>query len=464
MKTNLLTNSLFTNLTAGNTLDSWAITTAGTTPATLSLARANHALPLPAGVPNDSRSYATVTVASAGTLAASTQAYLYQLLEDAAIAAGANANLQFFAKSSVVGTIGIRVLRVYGTGGSPSSSEVLLSAKAHLTTDFKEFNFPVAITQVNGKTFGSNGDSYISVELWFQAGATTAPQVGGAKLQPAAGQIFSIDEVNLVFDPGAVLSPNSPAIPETVNRPVKTTAATPFHRSVTLLQTTLAAGTIQFEEQPTATDALTLGDGSASVTFEFVAAEEDATEGNVPVVIGVDYSATATALYTAIGASAIASSFTLVDDEAGTISLTSTIFGTIPNVAITTSGATPPTVGGMTGGTATTNSQNILVDDSEVPLGRKVYIQGFVVSVGDVGWENGISIRDASPSPIDFCSISSDYLTGTAVLFPTTTGVANEGAFTEGTGGGFGRGIVAHAAANETTGSNLIVTAWGVIQ
>ncbi len=106
-----------------------------------------------------------------------------------------------------------------------------------------------------------------------------------------------------------------------------------------------------------------------------------------------------------------------------------------------------------------------LLADSLIPSGKKVYLQGFIARVnGATGWGTTatVKIQDTNGTPVDFVTMAVAALTNAARVVPGTANVTLEDAYAAGTGGTAGKGLQVKGNANGT-GSNLIVSAWGVI-
>ena len=106
-----------------------------------------------------------------------------------------------------------------------------------------------------------------------------------------------------------------------------------------------------------------------------------------------------------------------------------------------------------------------LLADGAVPAGKKVYLLGFVAEVaGGTNWATTatVKIQDTNGTPVDFVTMAVAALTGNAIVYPGTANITSEAAFKNGTGGTAAKGLQLKGDANGT-GSNLVVTAWGVI-
>lgn len=107
-----------------------------------------------------------------------------------------------------------------------------------------------------------------------------------------------------------------------------------------------------------------------------------------------------------------------------------------------------------------------LLADADVPAGKKVYLQGFIARVnGATVWATtaNVKIQDTNGTPVDFVTMAVAALTANARVVPGTADTVLESAYASGSGGTAAKGLRLKGDANGT-GSDLIVTAWGVIK
>lgn len=79
------------------------------------------------------------------------------------------------AKSSVdAQKIGIVARQYYGSGGSPSATEILTGEIFTLGTAFGEYSHIFTTNSLTGKTFGDNNDDAIVIDIIVQCGSTVA--------------------------------------------------------------------------------------------------------------------------------------------------------------------------------------------------------------------------------------------------------------------------------------------------
>jgi hypothetical protein len=91
------------------------------------------------------------------------------------LANGEKITVRIRLKSSVAGQkIGICARQNFGTGGSPSA-EIDLAGEIHeLTNSFADYDTTITSNSNTGKTFGTNNDDYVAIDVLVQAGSTIA--------------------------------------------------------------------------------------------------------------------------------------------------------------------------------------------------------------------------------------------------------------------------------------------------
>lgn len=86
--------------------------------------------------------------------------------------AGKNITLSFYAKADASKNITIEFEQNFGTGGSPSSPVSTIGVnKIALTTSWAKYTITVAIPSISGKTLGTNGNDFLMLSFWTEAGS-----------------------------------------------------------------------------------------------------------------------------------------------------------------------------------------------------------------------------------------------------------------------------------------------------
>lgn len=107
--------------------------------------------------------------------------------------AGKYVTVSFWAKSSVANKkIGILIDQLYGTGGSPSSTEILTGTNFTLTSTLTRYSFTFATNTLVGKTFGTNNDDSLQILFTHQWGATFGAYVGAGSAESFVGSGYTM--------------------------------------------------------------------------------------------------------------------------------------------------------------------------------------------------------------------------------------------------------------------------------
>lgn len=122
-------------------------------------------------VPNNPKYFHRTVVASVA--AAGNYGNFAQLMEDVTLTSGKTLTLSFWAKVDAAKNIAIEFSQHFGTGGSPSTRITGIGVTTcALTTTFQQFTVTATMPSVSGKTLGTDGNSYLSINFWFDAGST----------------------------------------------------------------------------------------------------------------------------------------------------------------------------------------------------------------------------------------------------------------------------------------------------
>jgi len=120
--------------------------------------------------------------------------------------------VSFWARSSITNKrICPTLWQNYGTGGSPSADEFILGTPITLTSTWTKYIATFTTNTLVGKTFGSNGDDHLALQIWYmwgvtkgntrvQAGVTAETYVGAGNIDIAQVQLCAGD-VALPFQP-----------------------------------------------------------------------------------------------------------------------------------------------------------------------------------------------------------------------------------------------------------------------
>lgn len=104
-----------------------------------------------------------------------------------------------------------------------------------------------------------------------------------------------------------------------------------------------------------------------------------------------------------------------------------------------------------------------LIPDTDIPDGKRIYLQGFMASVnGATNWATTATVTIEGTDGTDFAVMAVAALTGNAEVGPWSSNIIAASAYATGTGGTINKGLQLKGDANGT-GSDLKVTVWGVI-
>lgn len=141
-----------------------------------------------------------------GNAAAGALTYITQPIESARRLSGKTVTVSFYAKAtSGTPKLGVNMSQVFGTGGSPSAGLWALAtgqATPALTATFTRYSFTIAMPSTAGKAFGTNGDDYTGIVLWYSSGATNNASAGNIGVQSGTVQIWGVQvEIGSVATP-----------------------------------------------------------------------------------------------------------------------------------------------------------------------------------------------------------------------------------------------------------------------
>ena len=150
-------------------------------------------------VPNEPTYFhRTVVTSSAG---ASNFSILSQLVEDVRTFAAQTVTLSFWAKADASKNMAVEFQQVFGTGGSPSTAVSSLGVTTcALTTSWKKFSVVLTLPSISGKTLGSDNNSNLRLNFWFDAGSSFNSRTSSLGQQSGT---FDLAQVQLEAGPVA---------------------------------------------------------------------------------------------------------------------------------------------------------------------------------------------------------------------------------------------------------------------
>lgn len=122
-------------------------------------------------VPNNPTYYSRTVVTSVA--GASNYVAKVQCIESVRTLSGQTATVSFWAKADLAKNIAIEFSQYFGTGGTPSATINSIGVTTCvLTTNWQKYTATVSIPSISGKTIGTNGDDYLQLLFWFDAGSS----------------------------------------------------------------------------------------------------------------------------------------------------------------------------------------------------------------------------------------------------------------------------------------------------
>jgi hypothetical protein len=121
-------------------------------------------------VPGEPTYFCRMTVSSVA--GAANNVRLMQRIEDARTFAGQQVTISFWAKADSNKTIAIESSQIMGTGGSPSADVFAIEpTKKSLSSAWQKITHTFTFPSLSSKTLGSNGNSHVAFQIWFDAGS-----------------------------------------------------------------------------------------------------------------------------------------------------------------------------------------------------------------------------------------------------------------------------------------------------
>lgn len=121
-------------------------------------------------VPGNPKYFIRTVVTTGGTAASVT--FTGQIILDVSKLSGSIAVLTFWAKADSNKNIATEFIQDFGTGGTPSSTVTGIGVTTHnLTTSWQQFIAPISIPSIAGKNLGTDGNDYLRLFIWFDAGS-----------------------------------------------------------------------------------------------------------------------------------------------------------------------------------------------------------------------------------------------------------------------------------------------------
>jgi hypothetical protein len=101
-----------------------------------------------------------------------------QRIENADTCATKQVTVSFYAKANAARTIAVELVQFFGTGGAPSSPVFTLMGQQAITTGWTRYSLTATVPSVSGKALGSNGDDFLGLYIWLDAGSNFNARTG----------------------------------------------------------------------------------------------------------------------------------------------------------------------------------------------------------------------------------------------------------------------------------------------
>jgi hypothetical protein len=152
-------------------------------------------------VPGEPEYYARTVVSSVAG-ADNFSAY-QQRIEDVRTFASQQITVSFWAKADANKNIAVEFMQNFGSGGSPSGTVQEISpVKKALTTSWQKITHTVTVPSISGKTLGSDNNSFLRLNIWFDAGSNL-----NSNSDTLGQQSGTFDIAQVQLEPGPVATP-----------------------------------------------------------------------------------------------------------------------------------------------------------------------------------------------------------------------------------------------------------------
>jgi hypothetical protein len=143
----------------------------------------------------------TITSSVAG---ASNNSILLQKIEDVRTFAGQQVTVSFWARVDSTKNISPELVQDFGSGGSPSAAVVAAGGarKVSIGTSWQKVSFTATLPSISGKTLGTDNNSHLTLNIWFDAGSSF-----NSRTDSLGQQSGTFDIAQVQIEPGSVATP-----------------------------------------------------------------------------------------------------------------------------------------------------------------------------------------------------------------------------------------------------------------
>lgn len=141
---------------------------------------------------------AVTSVAGVGNYVCKTFIY-----ENVRLYSGRAVTFTFRGKADAAKPVAVEAAMDFGTGGAPSAPVTGIDPqKVNLTTSWAKNSVTISLPSLNGKSLGSNDNSYLAITVWFDAGSSF-----NARTQSLGQQSGTFDLAQVKLDNGSIATP-----------------------------------------------------------------------------------------------------------------------------------------------------------------------------------------------------------------------------------------------------------------
>jgi hypothetical protein len=128
--------------------------------------------------------------ATSSQLLAGDASILSQRIENVRTYAGQTVTVSFYAKAaSGTPKIGIELVQVFGTGGSPSAEVSVPVSAVTISSTWTRYSATVTLPSISGKTIGTGDNDSLTLFLWMSAGSSWNARSSSVGLQNTTIQV-----------------------------------------------------------------------------------------------------------------------------------------------------------------------------------------------------------------------------------------------------------------------------------
>jgi len=125
---------------------------------------------------------------------------MMQKIEGVESFAGETVTLSFYAKADASKNIAVEFFQNFGTTGSPSTSVTGIEVTTvSLTASWVKYTVTADIPSITGKTLGTDGNDYLAVAIWLDAGSDS-----NARTNSLGNQSGTFDIAQVQLEKGSV--------------------------------------------------------------------------------------------------------------------------------------------------------------------------------------------------------------------------------------------------------------------